>query len=115
MSNRLPQALQYAHDRKVVHRDIKPENMLIGENNEILLSDFGIALVAQSSRYQSTKDTAGTIAYMAPEQISQSASKPATNTLWPPSSTNGSAARFPSLKATGFSSAINITMNRFPH
>jgi serine/threonine protein kinase len=66
----MAQALQYAHDRKVVHRDIKPENMLIGEHNEILLSDFGIALIAQSSRHQSTKDMAGTIAYMAPEQIS---------------------------------------------
>ncbi len=65
----LAQALQYAHERKVIHRDIKPENMLIGENAEILLSDFGIALIAQSSRYQSTKDMAGTIAYMAPEQI----------------------------------------------
>ncbi len=43
--------------------------MLLGESGEGLLSDFGIALVAQSSRYQSTHDTAGTIAYMAPEQI----------------------------------------------
>src|SRR5216110_1957375 len=43
------QALQYAHERKIVHRDIKPENMLIGEHGEILLSDFGIALMAQSS------------------------------------------------------------------
>jgi serine/threonine protein kinase len=66
----IAEALQYAHDRKVVHRDIKPENMLIGEKNEILLSDFGIALVTHSSRYHSTKDMAGTIAYMAPEQIS---------------------------------------------
>ena len=62
-------ALQYAHDDKLIHRDIKPENMLIGRRNEILLSDFGIALVAQSSRYQNTQDVVGTVAYMAPEQI----------------------------------------------
>lgn len=62
-------ALQYAHDRKLVHRDVKPENMLVGRNNEILLSDFGIAVVAQTSRSQSDRDIAGTVAYMAPEQI----------------------------------------------
>ncbi len=63
------QALQYAHNERLVHRDIKPENMLIGRNNDILLSDFGIALVAQSSLYQNTEDVVGTITYMSPEQI----------------------------------------------
>src|SRR5713226_2930639 len=39
-------ALQYAHDHKIIHRDIKPENMLFGRQHEILLGDFGIAVVA---------------------------------------------------------------------
>lgn len=63
------EGLQYAHDKKLIHRDIKPENMLIGRNNEVLLSDFGIAAVAHSEHSMSTQEMAGTIPYMAPEQI----------------------------------------------
>jgi serine/threonine protein kinase len=62
-------ALQYAHDEKFIHRDIKPENILLGRRNEVLLSDFGIAQIAQSTRYQNTREVAGTVFYMAPEQI----------------------------------------------
>ncbi len=71
-------ALQHAHDEKLIHRDIKPENMLLGRKNEVLLSDFGIALIAQSSRYQSTQDVVGTVAYMSPEQI-QGKPRPASD------------------------------------
>ncbi|HEY7346912.1 MAG TPA: protein kinase [Ktedonobacterales bacterium] len=62
-------ALQYAHEQRVVHRDVKPENMLIGRLNDILISDFGIAVVSQSSRYQTSKEMVGTVGYMSPEQI----------------------------------------------
>ena len=70
-------ALQYAHDRKYIHRDVKPENMLLGSENEVLLSDFGIAVMTPSARPGGLQgqsqsagwDPIGTVVYMAPEQI----------------------------------------------
>ena len=66
-------ALQFVHDQKLIHRDIKPENILLGRYNEVLLSDFGIAIINPTMRFHSVpgpqQDTAGTVPYMAPEQL----------------------------------------------
>ena len=69
IARQLADALAYVHNKDIVHGDIKPENMLTGPRNEVLLSDFSMTSIAQSSHAQKSLDTVNIVAYMAPEQL----------------------------------------------
>ncbi|MDJ1171138.1 serine/threonine protein kinase [Roseofilum sp. BLCC_M154] len=65
--NLLP-VLDFIHHHHVIHRDIKPENIILRENGQLVLVDFGAAKYATSTALLKTGTTIGTPEYLAPEQ-----------------------------------------------
>jgi eukaryotic-like serine/threonine-protein kinase len=66
LAHRICETVAFAHDRGVLHRDLKPENIMVGPFGEVLVMDWGLAMLLRDAGERAI--VAGTEGYMAPEQ-----------------------------------------------
>ncbi|CAL9138524.1 unnamed protein product [Musa acuminata var. zebrina] len=76
-------AVDFCHSRGVYHRDLKPENLLLDDNGNLKISDFGLSALAESKRQDGLlHTTCGTPAYVAPEVLNRKGYDGAKADIW---------------------------------
>ena len=64
----LTDGMAHAHDSYIVHRDLKPQNIMIQDDGQIKITDFGIAMALNSTQLTQTNSVMGSVHYLPPEQ-----------------------------------------------
>ena len=72
-------ALVVAHENNIIHRDVKPHNILLDENDNAYLSDFGVARLLDEESIEQTMTLVGTPEFIAPEQAVEGGLTPQTD------------------------------------
>ncbi|MFW6692887.1 protein kinase domain-containing protein [Streptomyces sp. MAR4 CNX-425] len=109
-------ALRAAHAAGVLHRDVKPGNVLLGPDGRVVLTDFGIAVVADTSTLTRTGELVGSVDFCAPERLRGADPAPASD-LWALGATLYQAVqgRPPFRRATPLETAYAIAVDPLEH
>ena len=68
--SQLTDGMAHAHDSYIIHRDLKPQNIMIKDDGQIKITDFGIAMALNATQLTQTNSVMGSVHYLPPEQAS---------------------------------------------